>query len=119
MNDWGGTWPVDTFFANNIIYVEDEASFDWGKSTTHKFDNNVFYGKFTNLPEDKFVIRDDPDFVDPWSAKPGRKNLDGFKLKPSSPCINTGRVMAENVRDFSGNKITDGKPDRGAFEFVT
>lgn len=117
MNNWGGTWPEDTLFANNIFYVEDEASFDWGESKTYTFENNVFYGRFTNMPPDKFIIRDNPEFVAPELAKPGRDNLGGFKLKPNSPCINTGRVMAENVRDFYGNKITDGKPDRGAFEF--
>jgi hypothetical protein len=43
--------------------------------------------------------------------------LDGYKLKGGSPGINTGKVIPNpGNKDFWGNRLDDGKPDRGAHE---
>jgi parallel beta-helix repeat protein len=58
--------------------------------------------------QDSNSITDDPDFVDP-----GKKN---FRLKSSSPCIDTGKNMGL-VKDFDGNPVPQGySTDIGAFE---
>lgn len=117
MDNWGGTWPVDTYFANNIFNVEDVGTFDWGGSTTHKFEHNVFYGEFENAPDDEKAIRSNPMFTDPGSVKAGIENVKGFKLKKGSPCIDSGKIISKQVKDFSGHRIRNEMPDRGAFEF--
>jgi hypothetical protein len=50
MDNWGGPFPVDTLFANNIFYVEDQATFLFGKDKKTVFKNNLFYGKYKKLP---------------------------------------------------------------------
>jgi hypothetical protein len=46
--------------------------------------------------------------------------LDGYRLKPGSPCIDSGSAINTNgARDFWGNPVPNagGTTDRGAHEF--
>lgn len=111
MDNWGGPWPVDTYFANNIFYTCDSADFQWGRNVTHTFMHNLFYGAFAGLPDDPERLHDDPLFTDPAKAGAGFESLDGFKLKNGSPAIDAGiHVDQEILNDFFGNKVDADKP---------
>jgi hypothetical protein len=119
MENWGGPWPENTLFTNNIFYSLDSAQFVFGKDIHTVFSNNVFFGLFKNLPEDAFALFKDPLFqsVDPGAS--GLKSLEGFRLKANSPCINTGsNVDPKAIHDFFGNAVdpSTNVVDRGIHE---
>jgi hypothetical protein len=57
-------------------------------------------------------------FVNPGSGGIGIETLDGYKLKPGSPCIDSGMSIENNgARDFWGGSMPIGlAADRGAHE---
>jgi len=120
MDNWGGPWPDNTLFANNIFYVRDEADFQWGKSKSTGFTHNLFYGNFQNQPNDPTSITKDPMFVDPGMAASGFESLTGFQLKANSPAIDAGTLIDGQQQvetDFFGNKLPDnGKVSIGVDE---
>jgi hypothetical protein len=118
MDNWGGPWPEDTWFANNIFYVQGEVTYDWGESKNHWFEHNVFYGKHVNGPDDPFAITADPMFVSP-AADAGFETLRGFMLEKGSPCIRAGIPISNNGgRDLFGNALLQSvAPSIGAHEF--
>jgi len=118
MDNWGGPWPENTYFANNIFYVDGSTKYDWGQSINHIFENNLYYGKHENAPQDANAVMGDPLFVSPRSVKAGFETLRGFMPKKGSPCIGTGTHIENNGgRDFWGNTITEQGPRNiGAYE---
>lgn len=117
MDNWGGPWPEDTWFANNIFYVEGETYYDWGESRNHRFENNLFYGTHVNGPVDPKAILEDPLFVAPDSAGPGWETLKGFMLTRESPCIRSGLPIGPGY-DFWGHLLPENLPvSIGAHEF--
>jgi hypothetical protein len=117
MDNWGGPWPEDTYFANNIFYVEGETNYDWGESKNHRFENNLYYGTHLNGPNDDGAILEDPLFVSPESAGAGWESLKGFMLTKESPCIRSG-IPIEPGYDFWGHLLPEGLPvSVGAHEF--
>jgi hypothetical protein len=55
--------------------------------------------------------------VKPGSGSDGLNSLDGYKLKAGSPCIGTGKSIAESgILDFWANKINGVNPSVGAHE---
>ncbi len=124
-NDWEG-WPDNTHFYNNIFYADGTARYSCatgrnedgtyrcepglGKSTTNVFSNNVFYGNHVSLCEDTHAITSDPMLVNPGSGKNGFDSLEGYKLKPGSPCVAAGTPVPDNGgRDFWGNILPKDK----------
>ena len=84
------------------------------------FQNNSYFGTWLNgLPEDPEKYVSDPLFVLPGSGKKGLSSLEGYKLRPGSPCIDAG-IMAEmdtkNIQDFFGNPVQGGAIDIGVHE---
>ncbi len=112
MDNWGGPWPVDTLFANNILHVEDTASFQFGKDKKTVFRNNVFFGRFNNMPKDEGAIMKDPRFE--RLLRGGEKGFDvlkAFRLKNGSPCIGAALpIPGHGGRDLFGNPVTKGGP---------
>lgn len=107
MDNWGGPWPEDTWFANNIFYVEGETSYDWGDSKNHRFEHNLFYGQHSNGPEDPHAVVADPMFVSPESAGAGLETLRGFMLQSGSPGIHAGLPISGNGgRDLWGHVLS-------------
>jgi hypothetical protein len=109
------------YFYNNIIYnLSPTASYNW-RNAKRTFANNVFYGFHPDSePNDPSKITDDPMFVNPGSGGLGIDTLDGYKLKPDSPCIHSGMTIKGNgAVDFWGNPVPDlrGAADRGAHEY--
>lgn len=121
--DQNGNAPAgngEAIFKNNIFYNLGTGGYA-GKSTW-KYDSNLFYGN--NVPSkaiipDANMLTSNPAFVNPGVAT-GIHDLDGYKLKPYSPAINTGAAIAANGgKDFWGNPLYFQQPDRGAYEQQT
>ncbi len=129
---------LGAFFYNNIFYATGQARFrtvySSGEVIGRKFDeiskpdlpagslflNNCYYGPWKNgLPDDPQKIVADPIFIAPGTGGNGLHTLEGYKLRPGSPCINTGIFAALNSkRDYFGNPINDGSVDIGAYEQI-
>jgi hypothetical protein len=108
MDNWGGPWPENTLFANNIFYVEENAGFSFKNDINTKFTNNCFFGKIENLPNDPAAIFKDPQFINASARGAGFEVLKNFMLTKSSPLIGKGVVVANNGgKDLFGNKLGD------------
>lgn len=118
MDNWGGPWPENTIFKNNIFYSLDTTQFVFGKDTGTVFANNVFFGVFKNLPKDKNALYEDPLFESPDGVSGGLDSLSVFRLRYNSPCINSGAPVDANfLLDFFGTKVNVNSIDRGIHEF--
>ncbi|HHW00180.1 MAG TPA: DUF5123 domain-containing protein [Clostridiaceae bacterium] len=106
-------------FYNNIFYnMGGSMGTGYNPYGNFTWSNNVFYGNFATTPNDANKITSDPMLVNPGSGGNGRTTVDGYKLKPNSPCINTGMIISNNGgKDYWGNPLYNGSPDRGAHEY--
>lgn len=116
--NWGGKWPEDTRFANNIFYTNGKANFDLGKMIGIVFDHNVFWGQFAQRPDDAHAILTNPMLAMPGSGRTGLDSLRGYALLPGSPCVGAGRLLGvNNSRDFAGKLLPVAMPpDIGALQ---
>jgi hypothetical protein len=132
--NWNG-FPGETYFWNNIFYVEGTARYGHevsrnpdgtyniepgpGPSTNNVFDSNVYYGNHISRPEDAHAVTADPMLVAPGTGRVGRNTVDGYKLRPGSPAIGSGiKVNNQGGHDYFGNRVpNNGMPDRGAHQF--
>jgi hypothetical protein len=114
--NWGGAYPDNTQFYNNIFYVDGQVSYSFGGSTNNVFSNNVFYGSHMSLPFDPNAITADPNLVDPNSGGDGMDTLDGYMLQAGSVCIGAGTDTGIDYNDpnyinggldFWGNALPD------------
>lgn len=115
---WDGGSARDTFFYNNIFYVDGQVSYDLGKSLNTIFENNVFYGTHQKRPADAFVITNRPTLVKPGSGGAGFESLKGYQLRDAAACT-PGRILADNGgRDFFGQPVPANEPPCvGAVQF--
>ena len=117
MDNWGGPWPQDTWFANNIFYVNEKADFSFDGDAGTKFKNNCFYGDFENLPNDPAAIFEDPQFVNAAARGNGFEVLKNFMLTKSSPLKDKGISIQNNGgKDLFGNTLQE-KTNIGIHEF--
>ena len=80
------------------------------------YHNNAIYG-YTGLPEDDALVTADPGLKNPGTAGEGLNSVEGYGLKKTSPCIDSGMEIADNGgRDYLGNLLSDGAVDIGAIE---
>lgn len=84
MDDWGGPWPINTTFKNNIFFSEGNSSFSFGKDQNTIFNNNVYYNSIDNLPKDVNAVFSKPDFINPNVRGSGFKVLENFMIKTNS-----------------------------------
>ena len=105
-------------FRNNIICNLGEGTYSWGESKEHVFESNCFSGNHPESePDDRWKITSDPLFIAAGRGGQGRTTVDGYQLQAGSPCRDSGRpVEGHGGRDYSGGKLYQNKPDRGAFE---
>lgn len=133
--DWTG-WASDTYFYNNIFYVEGTARFSYGatsnpdgsyvpapgpgKSTNNVYDYNVYYG-VQPPADDKHALSSNPLLVSAGHAGLGRKTVSGYALRKGSPAIDSGKMIAnDGGKDFLGVSVPQcGGVDRGAMESTT
>jgi len=109
-NDWDGGSAQDTFFYNNIFYVEGSVTYDWGRSRNTVFENNVFFGAHKQPPADARRITNQPALLNPGSGGSGLDSLNGYQLRDGSACL-PGRIVTDNGgRDFFGVAIPVDRP---------
>jgi len=115
MDNWGGPWPTDTWFANNIFMVEGKSRFFWGEAEKTLFTNNCFNGDINNLPEDAKSIYENPGFVNDQARGDGFEVLKNFMLKKDSPLLKKGVIIGEEgMKDIFGNGVpNDQQPNIG------
>lgn len=129
--DWTG-WASDTYFYNNIFYVQGAGEFGYGvtgkddgsyvsapgpgKSTNNVYDSNVYYG--VKSPGDPHAIAADPLLQNPGQAGIGRSSVVGYALREHSPAIDSGKTIENNGgKDFFGTPVPQcSGADRGALE---
>ncbi len=119
MENWGGPWPENTLFANNIFDVSEETSWDEGKAAGTRFSSNLWNGPFVNLPGEAVGIQAPPRYAAPPPTAPaGINNLEGYKLAAGSPAIDAGTLVENHGgRDFWGRPVpTGGRVDIGPGE---
>lgn len=132
-SDWHG-WADATAFYNNIFYVDGQARFSYaisrgadgayvtnlgvGASLESTFDYNLYFGNLSSPANDRHAITADPLFVAPGGATTGTDSVSAYRLRPSSPAIASGKVIASSaMRDFLGTAIPScGTVDRGALQ---
>ncbi len=106
MDNWGGPWPVDTWFANNIFFVEGKSAFHFKEDVNTTFMNNNYFGNISGIPDDPSAIFDNPLFVNEKARGEGFEILKNFMLKKASPCVDTGIPIKNNGgKDFFGNTL--------------
>lgn len=104
-------------FNNNIFYNAGQSAAGWQDGNTVTYDYNTYYGNYSQLPYDPHKMVTDPLFQAGGTGGTGLDSLAGYKLQDNSPCINTGKVIADSCQeDFYGNPINQGQPDRGVHE---
>ena len=129
--DWTG-WASDTYFYNNIFYVEGTGRFSYGvrgnpdgsyvtapgpgKSTNNVYDYNLYYR--VQSADDPHALTADPLFVNPGGAGIGRFTAAGYALQTHSVAIDSGKTTQNNGgKDFLGGIVPRcGGIDRGAIE---
>lgn len=130
-DNWGNKLPKKTHFYNNIFYADGKVNYlcttnegrrpldeAYMKAQDVVFSNNVFYGNHINPPHDPHAVTENPMLVNPGSGGKGLDTVDGYQLKPGSPCIDAGKAVDNSgFLDYWGNKLKDSKPDIGAHEF--
>jgi hypothetical protein len=124
-------------FRNNIFYATGQGRFrnvyTFGSALERKyldsvklphpapgtlFEHNWYFGPWQNgLPDDPEARQGDPMFVAPGTGGVGLATLAGYKLRPGSPCVDTGMPIAGNGgRDFFGNPLATGAVSYGVDE---
>jgi hypothetical protein len=130
-SDWHG-WAEGTRFYNNIFYAEGGAQFSYGisrqpdgahvtapgagKSQNNEFDSNLYFGNLTP-PRDEHALTSNPLFLDAGHADLGRATAAVYRLRPHSPAIASGKIVAgSGGRDFFGAAVLACGVDRGAVQ---
>ena len=107
--------PLIGAWDNNVFYTtsSDDAPY---QTKARTFTNNCFYGFTPKQPGTGAVVAD-PMFTGPETAIQSHslKNLEGFQLKPGSPCWGAGSIIPDNgMKDFWGKILTQDKMNIGA-----
>ena len=104
--NWGGRWPADTRFFNNVFYAAGKARFDFGGMTQVLFDHNAYWGALTNRPADAHAVTADPRLADPGSS-----SVRAYAPRPGSPLLGAGlSIPGSGGRDFLGVVLPPQKP---------
>jgi hypothetical protein len=108
------------YYYNNIFYNLAGAPYTFVIATNRVFDGNVFFGSHPESePDDPHKMTGDPRLVHAGSGGIGLDSVGGYKLAPSSLCIDTGLELIDNGGwDYWGNPLPYGDGiDRGACEY--
>jgi len=115
-----GIRPGLWFSTNTLVKIN--ASPEWQNSLSEKkgsmsFSEGGFLPKIQPV-QDAHGITSDPMFADPGAASAGRDTVSGYRLRPNSMAIDSGRAIPNSGgRDFLGNRVPSCRGvDRGAME---
>jgi hypothetical protein len=109
-DEWDGGFARDTFFYNNIFYVDGQVSYRLGRSENTVFANNVFWGNHRRPPLDPFAITNQPALTKVGSGGAGLHSLSGYQLRSAEDCP-PGRMIPNNgARDLFGHPVPAHQP---------
>lgn len=116
--EWEGGKTRDTRFVNNLFLVREggRATYDFGPSRGHVFENNLFVGNHVGLPPGVAVNREAPPLPGPFDPREGREWLDGLRPAQAAGFPRGQLVPANGGRDFFGTRLPAGAPAIGAAE---
>jgi hypothetical protein len=105
--NWGGAWPENTRFVNNLFAVAGRSRVELGGMKQTTFAHNLCWGEIAGLPDGPGNLRLDPQFTDAGAAGDGFASLLGLQLRPGSPALGAGLVIKDNGgRDFWGRPVS-------------
>jgi hypothetical protein len=129
IDNWGGAYPHDVYFRNNIFYLTAAGAWEqWDSITGAKvFDYNIVYGAHTaGEPTGSYNLTSDPLLVGPGTGTTGSftggvlsfGTVDGYQLQTGSPAFGAGTIITGNGgRDYWGNPVPAGVvPTIGAYQ---
>lgn len=120
--EWGqGKIPTNVNFSNNIFYNLGTGTYTLPSQSSITFTNNVFYGNHpSSEPYDAYKITSDPRFINPNSGTNGIDTVSGYRLRCTSPCIQSGVAILNNGgQDYFGTLLSENQlPDIGAIRYV-
>ncbi|MFH4966664.1 right-handed parallel beta-helix repeat-containing protein [Gaetbulibacter sp. M240] len=87
MDNWGGPWPMNTIFENNIFYSKGSSQFHFDKDENTQFIHNNYFGDIAKLPKDEKGIYNDPQLKDAHAVGSGFQVLHNFLINENSPLI--------------------------------
>jgi hypothetical protein len=106
---WSGGNARDTYFDNNIFYVDGRVTYEWGGSANNVFRHNIFYGRHEGRPEDAYALTNRPPLPGPGTGGNGFDSLGGYR-PPAGVALATGTIIESNGgRDFFGNRLPPGE----------
>ena len=118
------TGHSDITFQNNIVYMMNGVPW-YPPDSTGTYDSNIIYGTHTvREPVGTHKSTADPLLVGPGSGGTGLTTVDGYKLRTSSPALNSGVLVSEMYgahngnggRDYWGYAVSStAAPNRGAY----
>ena len=112
-------------FNNNIVYNSNNIAVSNAKFSfvatgvqNRTITDNIFY-RTTRPSEIDFTknLTTDPLFVDPGKATIGLNTVGGYKLRPGSPALGTGKIISNNgSKDYFGINVSSiVKPNIGFY----
>ena len=99
MDNWGGSWPKNTTFKNNIFYALGDSKFSFGNDKKTLFQQNLYFNKIKNLPKDLEAIFADPKLINSEKRGAGFDVLKNFKPLEESPIIDKNIGVSKNIID--------------------
>lgn len=104
--NWKG-YADSTLLANNVFYTLNTADFKVEKASNVSFINNLYCGKYVNLPDDQSAVKSDPQFTSwPKINDGGFSALKVFRLQKNSPAKEKGSTTVTQPKtDFFGKII--------------
>ena len=125
---YGSSLASSYTLSNNLLF-SDRAGARLTTSPTIHYSNNFYGGAALAIPaEDTAALTGDPLLRDPAVTGPYGTALTGPQLRVAggyapaagSPLIDHGmRIASNGGQDFAGTHLYQGKPDIGAFEYLS
>jgi hypothetical protein len=97
-HNWGGPWPVNTRFEDNLFITTGSRGFHSGSDKGTVYSGNGYFGNFSSLPDDDGAICDQeagPDVAD-WGE--GFRILKAFLRTKQVPSFDGTAPLPELVR---------------------
>ena len=98
MDNWGGPWPENTLFKNNIFYGKEQFwQFKFGEDINTTFDTNLYFGQFKDVPKDENAIFEAPQFINASARGDGFELLENFMIRKNSELLDKNIGVSQAI----------------------
>jgi len=110
--------PTDTTLANNLFYIQGQATLEIDPAAQARFLTNAYFGQHPLPDGEQNPITADPQLRAPGTGQTSRDGLEGYQTLEGSPLKDAGtRLSKHGSHDFWANPVPGGKRvDIGAFQ---